>query len=100
MIPSPLSYLKTGFDLWQLTVNAQAVIAMRMLGGMGLWYASPDENWMMIAEKQRAAAKSLSKATNAALSGKAPSAIFNAALLPYSSRARANVRRLQSGKMR
>lgn len=83
-----------GVQAMQMMVNAQAVIAMRTGGMMGLWSTAPGENSRMVREKSHAAIKSAIATQRALLSGAAPHQIIRAGLDPIASRAGKNARRL------
>lgn len=82
--------LKTGMML----MEAQAVIAMRMLGMMGMWRIGPSEVARMSSEKVAAVGQSAVAASQAALAGKPPAVIADLALKPIARRTRSNARRL------
>lgn len=90
----PLDLWLLGLETARLAVEAQAVIAMRMAGMMGLWAVRPAEFPRMLAEKQRAAAAAGGAAGRAALAGKRPAAVLRAGLKPIGRRVTANSRRL------
>ncbi len=82
--------LKTGMML----AEAQMVIGMRMLGMIGVWRVTPSENARMSSEKVSALGQSAVAASQAALAGKPPALIAEAALKPIRRRTAANVKRL------
>lgn len=81
---------RMGLMLWQ----AQAVIAMRMLGAAGLWSLSPGESNRMVTEKVVAAAESGRAAARAMARCASPALVAGAALKPVGQRTNANMRRL------
>lgn len=74
--------------------EAQAVIAMRMAGLMGLWRVTPQENSRMLNEKLQAARESGLAAARAAMAGHSPAAVADQALKPIRRRTKANAARL------
>jgi len=87
-------YLKTAFAFWRMMTEAQAVIAYRTFGMMGLWAVAPTENDRMVSEKMPAFLAASQAATLAAMSGKSPDKIAAAWLRPIGGKTRANQRRL------
>jgi methyl coenzyme M reductase subunit C len=89
------------FDLMRLSVNtsmmlmqANSVIAMRMMGMAGGWTVSPRENTRMVNEKMRAGRKSGLAAQRSAFAGGSMTDIAEAALAPVQRTTAANARRL------
>lgn len=82
--------LKTGFML----AEAQMVIAMRMMGLMGMWRVLPSENARMSSEKLAAFGQSTVAASTAVLTGKSPAKVAEAALKPVARATKSNVKRL------
>lgn len=82
--------LKTGFML----AEAQMVIGMRMMGMMGMWRVLPSENARMSSEKVAAFGQSAIAATTAAMTGKSPAQVAEAALKPVARATKSNVKRL------
>lgn len=82
--------LKTGMML----MEAQAVIAMRMLGMAGMWRVTPSEVARMSSEKVAAVGQSAVAASQAVMTGKSPAFIADVALKPIARRTRSNVKRL------
>ena len=82
--------MKTGMML----MEAQMVIAMRMMGMAGLWRVHPSENAMMSSEKVSALGQSAIATSQAIMTGKSPAFIANAALKPIARRTKSNVKRL------
>ncbi len=89
--PDPLAAMRLGFAMARLAAEANAVIAMRMMGLAGLWSTAPSETMRMVTEKPAAFAKAATAATRAAAKGRDP---VSAALRPLSREATANRRRL------
>lgn len=94
MKSSPTAIWKSGFDAWRMMAEAQAVIALRMMGMAGLWTLAEGETTRMITEKQQALARSAVAYTTAAMRGHSPERVFAAALQPYARATSGNVRRL------
>jgi hypothetical protein len=90
----PFDWWLLGWQTSIMLAEAQAVIAMRMMGLAGLWAVHPTESFRMVAEKPAAYARAAEAAGRAALAGKAPHEIAGAALRPVRRKTRANSRRL------
>lgn len=89
-----LDSLKIWGDLARIGLESQMVIGLRTAGMIGLIDTPKGETTRMIVEKQQAAMASFRGATRAAMQGKNPNHIINAALRPYGYRTHANARRL------
>lgn len=96
---------EVGVALWEYQVQAafmlaeaQAVIAYRTLGMMGLWPVSDRERRRMLSEKPPAFAAAVLAASLAAARGNRPDQIMSAAMRPIRRRTRANARRLGRGR--
>ena len=87
-------YATTAMDFWRMIGEAQAVIAYRTFGMMGLWPVASSENDRMVSEKLPAFVAASQAATMAALLGKSPDKIMAAWLRPIGGKTRANQRRL------
>ena len=81
----------------RIAVEAQSVIAMRLLGTAGLWHLPAQENHRMVAEKWKAAIDAGWAAWRVAALGGAPLAVALAYAQPVGRATRANSRRLSSG---
>ncbi len=90
----PLGAWRAGLALWTMMAEAQAVVAIRVLGMWGLVPASPRERCTMLAEKGPAFAEAALAAGMAAAQGRRPEAVLEAAVKPIGRLTRANVRRL------
>lgn len=90
----PFDWWLLGWQTSVMLAEAQAVIAMRMMGLAGFWAVHPSESLRMIAEKPAAYARAAEAAGRAAFAGKAPHEIAGAALRPVRRKTRANSRRL------
>ncbi len=77
-----------------MLAEAQSVIAMRVMGWSGLWSVTSTENDRMLSEKTEAMTRSIQNATLAAMTGKRPDEIVNAAVKPLRQKTRANAKRL------
>ncbi|MFV0245604.1 MAG: antifreeze protein [Qingshengfaniella sp.] len=84
----------TGMELAVLAVEAQSVIAMRMMGMTGLWTMPRSENERMLREKPPAFTHAVWAAWAAALGGQRPDQVMAAAVRPLRRQTRRNVRRL------
>ena len=91
---TPLELFKTQMEVGMMLAEAQGVIAMRMMGWGGLWSVTKSENARMVSEKTEAITRSMQNATLAAMTGKRPDEIVNAAVKPLRQKTRANVARL------
>ena len=77
-----------------MTLEAQKVIAMRLMGMAGAWNTPPSENHRMVAEKTDAMIAATAAMTRAMARGASPVAIAMAGLRPVRARTRANSARL------
>lgn len=91
---TPLDLFRTTLEVGMMLAEAHSVIAMRVMGWGGMWSVSGSENNRMVSEKTEAMSRSVQRATQAALSGKRPDEIVNAAVKPLRQKTRANVKRL------
>ncbi|WP_441869269.1 hypothetical protein [Phaeovulum sp. W22_SRMD_FR3] len=94
MVFNPFDAWKLGFEMTRMGVEAQAVIAMRMAGMMGLWATNPAENNRMVREKQVAAAASMMAVGRAAMAGESATNVMRAGLKPIGRKTASNARRL------
>jgi len=78
----------------RMMAEAQTVIGYRLMGMAGFWSVTPSENSRMVAEKIPAFAASMRGGAMAAMSGKPPAQIIDAAVRPLGRKTRANSRRL------
>ncbi len=92
--PSPAQMMQLGLRSSVMMAEAQAVIAMRMFGMMGIWPVSPGENARMISEKIAAAQEAQLAVMQATMRGASPATIAEAALRPVRKRTKANAARL------
>lgn len=90
----PIRAWANGVQLAALLVEAQAVIAMRVMGMAGVWSTGPNENHRMVSEKVYALSKATRDAAAVALTGAGPEATMAAAIKPLRQKTRANTRRL------
>ncbi|WP_225030015.1 antifreeze protein [Xinfangfangia pollutisoli] len=91
---TPTEMMKLAVRSAMTLAEAQAVIAMRLAGMMGLWRVTPQENDRMLSEKLAAVRESSLAAARATMAGKSPAAVADQALKPYRRRTRANAQRL------
>ncbi len=91
---SPFAYWSNALELGALMAEAQAVIAMRLMGMAGFWSVTPAEDARMVSEKVEALSRAGSEAARVALSGGSPDQIAAAAIRPIRCKTRANYRRL------
>jgi len=92
--PSPLDLWITGYQIWATTIEAQAVVAMRMMGMANLWNVTPYENTRMIIEKPQAFGRAAMVAGLAMSTGKQPHEIVKSATSTIRKKTRSNARRL------
>lgn len=95
---NPFQTWASALAFWSMMAEAQTVIALRTMGMMGVLPASPRENHTMLAEKGPAFVESALAAGAAAMAGKSPDQIAQAAIRPIARRTGANVRRLTRPK--
>ncbi|MDP3340244.1 antifreeze protein [Frigidibacter sp.] len=89
-----LASFHAGMDFWRIAVEAQAVIAFRMAGMMGLWATKPQEMTRMIEEKPTAMLDAWCAASSAFMAGAAPAGVMRAGMKPIGVKTAANARRL------
>ncbi|MEM7721798.1 MAG: antifreeze protein [Pseudomonadota bacterium] len=92
--PDPWALWSVGLNTWFLMAEAQAVIAMRMMGMAGYWNVTPTEDARMITEKMVAFPQAMLACSHAALSGKSSHEVAQATLRPLRRKTRSNARRL------
>lgn len=97
---TPLDYWLLGFRTVQMMAEAQMVISFRLLGMAGGWPVLPSESARMVQEKGPVFVQAAGAATAAAMKGKRPDQIAEAALRPIGVKTRANARRLSKGRSR
>jgi hypothetical protein len=90
----PASLMGNYMQMSMMMIEAQQVIAMRLMGMAGVWSVSPQENTRMVTEKMAAMTKSANAAGQATLQGGSPNQITAAAIAPIRRATRANSRRL------
>lgn len=90
----PASTFKSAFAGMQMLAEAQAVIAYRVFGMMGLWAVAPGEDRRMISEKSPAWTEANVAAFRAMSLGKSPDEVYAAWLGPIGRRTRSNALRL------
>jgi len=83
---SALDLMRLSMNTSLMLMQANSVIAMRMMGMAGAWRVSPQENNRMVSEKMRAGMKSGLAAQAVALSGGSMTEIAEAALFLASDR--------------
>lgn len=94
----PIAYWALGVRTAQMLVEANSVIAFRVLGMAGHWPVSPSENSRMVLEKGPAFIRAYGDAAQAMMKGKRPDEIAEAALRPISRKTRSNAKRLSRRK--
>jgi hypothetical protein len=93
-LPTPAQLMQLSFRTSVMLAEAQMVIAMRMLGMMGLWRVLPSEKARMSSEKLAAMGEAALASSRAILIGQPPVKVAEAALKPVRRRTASNVRRL------
>lgn len=93
-VPTPAQLALLSFRTGVMLAEAQMVIAMRMMGMMGLWRVLPTETTRMSQEKVTAFGAAAAAASTAALTGKPAAKIAEAALKPVARTTKSNVKRL------
>lgn len=91
---NPVEIWQACAGLGMLAFEAQAVIAMRVLGMSGAWPVGKSENRKMLSEKPPAFAKAATAAARKAVSGARADQVLTAAVKPLTQTARANRKRL------
>jgi len=90
----PFAFFSNAMEMGHMMAEANAVIAMRSLGMMGLWSVTPSEDKRMVSEKIEAVTRSVNDATKSMLKGDSADQITAAALKPLRQKTRANAKRL------
>lgn len=91
---SPLSLLNLNLGLATLLLEAQTVVALRLLGLSGAIPSHPGELHRMISEKPAAYTEAWLRAAEAVVAGESADMIIKAATRPLHRKVRANKRRL------
>lgn len=91
---SPFEFFRIGMTLGTIAVEAQMVIAMRLMGLAGFWTLGRGETRRMVAEKTAAFREGLVASGRAGMAGRGPLAQTRAALAPVRRRTKSNSRRL------
>ena len=94
MMVNPSGQLALMAQVARIGFEAQAVIAMRLAGLMGLSRQAPDEPLRMFTEKHEAACESMQAVLLTTSRGASPQRVMAAALMPYGARTKANSSRL------
>ena len=92
--PTPYDWVAPALEGWAVLAEAQAVVAMRLMGMAGAWPVSASENRRMMMEKGPAMLAAGLAAQRAVLALAPPDRVAMAALEPVRRRTRANARRL------
>ncbi|RUS63376.1 antifreeze protein [Pseudorhodobacter sp. E13] len=92
--------IKNVMQMSMMLMEAQAVISMRLMGMMGLWQVSPQENTRMVTEKVEAMVRSATDAGRVTMRGGSPDEITAAAIAPMRRATRANSKRLKKGGLK
>lgn len=96
----PLATIQAGFAGWRMMVEAQTVVAYRMMGMAGIWATDSSENSLMISEKGPALWSAQVAAANAMLRGARPDEVYSAWVKPIGRATRANASRLAKRGLR
>ncbi len=97
---TPMDYWANAMQVGWVMVEAQGVIAMRMMGAIGIWSVPKTENKRMLNEKVFAFLKGGTDASLAMLAGKRPDVVAALAIKPIRQTTRANHRRLTKRGMK
>lgn len=97
---NPFDFWRLNRDIVEMNMEASAIVAMRMLGMMGLWGVKKSEVYDMIVEKPPAFTEAWIGGMAAALRGAAPDRVLAASLAPIGRQTRSNHRRLSRLGMR
>jgi len=62
-IPPPVAYWANAYQIGLVIAEAQAVVAMRMMGMAGVWSVTPAEDARMMSEKVQALTRAASDST-------------------------------------
>ncbi|SEN56946.1 hypothetical protein SAMN05216227_101754 [Pseudorhodobacter antarcticus] len=92
--------MTNALQLSMMMIEAQSVIAMRMMGMAGLWKVSPTENDRMVTEKMDAMVESAAAVGRVTLQGGSADEITAAAIAPMRNATRLNKRRLKKSGMK
>ncbi|MDY6858895.1 MAG: antifreeze protein [Pseudomonadota bacterium] len=98
--PSPLDLWRVQLELWHLSIEAQMVVTMRLLGMAGVWSVTPSETERMFGEKLPAFTNAAFAASRSAWKGERPDQILVAAIRPIRGKTYANSRRLSRRGLR
>ena len=85
---------RNAMQIGMVMSEAQAVIAMRMMGMAGLWSVTPSENDRMVSEKVQALTRAMTDSARVAQRGGSTDQITAAAIKPIRNKTRANAKRL------
>ncbi|APX89979.1 hypothetical protein BV394_09830 [Brevirhabdus pacifica] len=94
---TPVDLIRTGFQLQQLAIEAQLVIAWRLMGMAGMIPAAAGENQRMLSEKPEAFAEAAFAAGSALMRGRRADQVLAVWIRPLRKRTGANARRLTRG---
>lgn len=93
-VVTPMDYWANALQLGYVMAEAQGIIAMRLLGAVGVWSVPKTENSRMLNEKVFAFVKGSTDASLAAVAGRTPDIVAAAAIKPIRQTTRANHKRL------
>ena len=93
-ITTPTDMMSLWMSYGTMMLEAQSVVAFRMMGMSGAWSVPKGENSAMVAEKVPAFVEAMTASSIAAMSGKAPDKVMQAAITPLTREARSNRKRL------
>lgn len=91
---TPFAFFALQSQFAALAVETQIVMSLRLMALAGALPARPGENSRMIREKGPALTKAFTAGTQAALAGRMPEQIIDAALAPLTRKVRQNRKRL------
>ena len=99
-IVTAMDYWANAMQVGFVMAEAQGVIAMRVLGALGVWSVPKTENSRMLSEKVFAFVKGSTDASLAAFSGQTPDVVAAAAIKPIRRATNANHNRLTKRGLR
>jgi hypothetical protein len=92
--PNPVRTWANTCEVWFVMAEAQAVIAMRLMGMAGVWSVAPSESSRMVSEKVHAVTKGITDGMLALSHGAHPDQIAAVAIKPIRQKTHANAKRL------
>ena len=91
---APFDLWAQSYELWATAIEAQSVVAMRMMGMAGIWNVTPFETTRMITEKPEVFGRAAMAASIGMMTGQRPDRIMRSATQKIRRKTRSNARRL------